>query len=153
MPAGLVNLLADRGQFLDLVAYLVAIAEGGPSRAAELRPDPAFFAAAEPAVWENDIDHAAFVSDWADPSISLAALKRGGDIYQRVCANCHGTLDAAGSLPTAPRFAQAAEGGQRSLQPLSHAHERHWPDGGTDLDGAEPEVRRHSLPARDVLPG
>ena len=106
MPAGLVNLLADRGQFLDLVAYLVAIAQGGPSRAAELRPDPAFFAAAQPAAWENDIDHAAFVGDWADPSISRAALKRGRDIYQRVCANCHGTLDAPGSLPTAPRFAQ-----------------------------------------------
>jgi putative heme-binding domain-containing protein len=107
MPAGLVNLLADREQFLDLVAYLVDIAQGGPSRAAELRPDPTFFAAAVPAAWENDIDHAAFVGDWADPSISRAALKRGGDIYARVCANCHGTLDAPGSLPTAPRFAQA----------------------------------------------
>jgi len=107
MPAGLVNLLVDRAQFLDLVAYLVAIAQGGPSRAAELRPDPAFFAAAKPAAWENDIDHAAFLGDWADPSTSRAALNRGGDLYKRVCANCHGTLDSPGSLPTAPRFAQA----------------------------------------------
>jgi putative heme-binding domain-containing protein len=107
MPAGLVNLLADREQFLDLVAYLAAIADGGPTRVAELRPDPSFFAAAQPAAWEKDIDHAGLIGDWADPSISGAALERGRSIYARVCANCHGTLDAPGSLPTAPRFAQA----------------------------------------------
>ena len=33
------------------------------------------------------------------------ALERGAAIYGRVCANCHGTLEAPGSLPTAPRFA------------------------------------------------
>ena len=31
MPAGLANLLADRRQFLDLVAYLAAVAAGGPA--------------------------------------------------------------------------------------------------------------------------
>jgi len=107
MPAGLVNLLADREQFLDLVAYLAAIAHGGPPRAAELRPDPSFFATAQPAAWEKDVDHAGLIGDWADPDRSRAALERGQSIYTRVCANCHGTLDAPGSLPTAPRFAQA----------------------------------------------
>ena len=62
MPAGLVNLLADRGQFLDLVAYLDAIARGGPQRAEALRPDPALFAAA-PAAYEADIDHAGFIAE------------------------------------------------------------------------------------------
>ena len=38
MPAGLVNLLADRQQFLDLVRYLDEIARGGPQRAAALLP-------------------------------------------------------------------------------------------------------------------
>ena len=109
MPAGLANLLADRGQFLDLIAYLAAIARGGPTRAAELRPEPAFFATAAPAAWEADIDHAGFIGDWTDREASRDSFKRGRVIYERVCANCHGTLDAPGSLPTAPRFAEAKQ--------------------------------------------
>ncbi len=38
MPDGLVNLLSDRQQFLDLAKYLIEIAEDGPARAKELRP-------------------------------------------------------------------------------------------------------------------
>src|SRR5690606_37551030 len=38
MPEGQVNLLANRQQFLDLLAYLIEIAEQGPERAAALRP-------------------------------------------------------------------------------------------------------------------
>lgn len=38
MPAGQVNLIGGRQQFLDLTAYLIAIAEGGPARARELKP-------------------------------------------------------------------------------------------------------------------
>lgn len=106
MPAGLANLLADRQQFLDLVAYLAAVAEGGPARAAELAPDPLVLAARLPAGYETEIDHAAFVAEWSDPAKSRAALERGEQIFSRVCANCHGTLDAPGSLPTAPRFAE-----------------------------------------------
>ena len=41
MPAGLVNNLGTRQQFLDLVRYLMEIAEKGPARALELKPDPA----------------------------------------------------------------------------------------------------------------
>ncbi|MBU6276736.1 MAG: c-type cytochrome [Planctomycetes bacterium] len=106
MPAGLADLLADRGQFLDLVAYLAAIARGGPDRVAELAPDPAVLAAG--GVTETDIDHAGFLADLADPITGHAALERGAALYGRVCANCHGTLTAPGSLPTAPRFAEAA---------------------------------------------
>ena len=40
MPAGLVNGLASRQQFLDLIRYLREIADGGPERAKALRPDP-----------------------------------------------------------------------------------------------------------------
>ncbi len=105
MPAGLANLLHDRGQFLDLVSYLEAIATGGPERARALEPDPALLARQGMAEYERDIDHAGFVAEWADPDASRAALERGAAIYGRVCANCHGTLDAPGSLPTAPRFA------------------------------------------------
>ncbi len=38
MPTGQVNVLAGRAQFLDLIAYLIEIAEHGPERAAALRP-------------------------------------------------------------------------------------------------------------------
>lgn len=106
MPTGLVNLLADRGQFLDLIAYLAAVAQGGPARAAQLAPDPLLLAAQEPAAYESEIDHAAFLQDWSDPKKSKASFKRGEKLFNRVCANCHGTLDAPGSLPTAPRFAE-----------------------------------------------
>ena len=106
MPGGLVNLLADRKQFIDLVRFLADVAEGGPSRAAALAPDAALLAA--PAAYEAEIDHAGFLAEWADAAKSQAALERGAAIYARVCANCHGTLDAAGSLPTAPRFAQSS---------------------------------------------
>ncbi len=106
MPGGLANLLSDRGQFLDLVAYLSAVASGGPSRAAELAPDPLLLAAQAPAAYETEIDHAAFLADWSDAAKSKESLERGEKIFSRVCANCHGTLDTPGSLPTAPRFAE-----------------------------------------------
>lgn len=106
MPAGLVNLLADRKQFIDLVRYLAEVAEGGPERATKLAPDPNVFVVQAPAAYEADIDHAGFIADWQDPKKAQAALERGGTIYARVCANCHGTLDAPGSLPTALRFAE-----------------------------------------------
>jgi putative heme-binding domain-containing protein len=108
MPAGLANLLTDRQQFLDLIAYLAEVAAGGPARAAELAPDPLLLAAQAPAAYETEIDHAGFIADWSDPAKSKGALERGEKIFSRVCANCHGTLDAPGSLPTAPRFAEGA---------------------------------------------
>ena len=106
MPVGLPNLLADRRQFLDLVRYLAEVAAGGPDRAAALPPDPAVLAAPAPAAYESDIDHAGFLADWQNRKKSRASFKRGEAIYSRVCANCHGTLEAAGSLPTALRFAE-----------------------------------------------
>ena len=102
MPAGLVNLLATRQQFLDLVRYLRAIADGGPARALALRPDPAALAPPPLPAYERDLDHAGLIAALDDDS-----LRRGAAIYGRVCANCHGTRDQPGSLPTAPRFAAA----------------------------------------------
>jgi putative heme-binding domain-containing protein len=108
LPAGLANLLDDRKQFMHLVRYLAEVAEGGPDRAAQLAPDPNVFIQQAPPAYEADVDHAGFLRDWQDPGKSQAALDRGAAIYARVCANCHGTLDAPGSLPTAPRFATGA---------------------------------------------
>jgi len=44
-------------------------------------------------------DHAALVGNWNEES-----FHKGREIYGQLCATCHGTLEAPGSLPTAPRF-------------------------------------------------
>ncbi len=101
MPAGLVNALASRQQFLDLLRYLMEIAEYGPTRARALRPDPSLVAPPLPE-YERRLDHAGLIAG-LDP----ASVRRGEAIYVRVCANCHGTREQPGSLPNAPRFASA----------------------------------------------
>jgi len=100
MPAGQVNVLASRQQFLDLVRYLIEIRDGGINRARELEPPPALYAAAPLPEYEKHIDHAGMIS-----SLDDKALKRGAAIFARVCANCHGTHDRPGSLPTSLKFA------------------------------------------------
>ncbi len=97
MPDGMVNLLSDRQQFLDLAKYLIEVAEGGAKRAKELRPAQAVFVLPE---YEKDIDHAGLIR-----KLDQKAFQRGEAIYTRVCANCHGTKDQPGSLPTSPKFA------------------------------------------------
>lgn len=97
MPEGLVNLLSDRQQFLDLAKYLIEVSEGGPKRAKELRPAQTAFTVPE---YEKDIDHAGLIR-----GLDQKAFQRGEAIYTRVCANCHGTKEQPGSLPTSPRFA------------------------------------------------
>jgi putative heme-binding domain-containing protein len=100
MPGGLVNNLGSRQQFLDLVRYLMEIAEQGPARARELKLDPALLAVAPLPESERDIDHAGLIS-----SLDQKSFERGEAIYNRVCLNCHGTKDRLGSLPTSLRFA------------------------------------------------
>lgn len=58
MPEGLANLLSNRQQFLDLIKYLIEIAEGGPRRAKELRPAQTVFVLPE---YEKEIDHAGLI--------------------------------------------------------------------------------------------
>ena len=101
MPAGLVNALSSRQQFLDLVCYVIEIAEHGPERARLLQPDPAVLAPPLPD-YEQNLDHRGLIT-----GLGPRALERGEAIYERVCANCHGTKDRIGSLPTAPQFASA----------------------------------------------
>jgi putative heme-binding domain-containing protein len=100
MPAGQINQLASRQQFLDLIRYLMEIRDGGPPRAKELQPPPALLTFTLPE-YENHIDHAGFIASW-----DAESLKRGEAIYRRVCMNCHGTKDQPGSLPTSLRFAE-----------------------------------------------
>ncbi|MFO0889448.1 MAG: DUF6797 domain-containing protein [Isosphaeraceae bacterium] len=103
MPAGLANNLASREQFLDLVRYLMEIAEHGPARALALRPDPGAIATAPLPPGDRDIDHAGMIRD-----LGQASYERGEAIYNRVCVNCHGTKERPGSLPTSLRFASGS---------------------------------------------
>ena len=100
MPAGQVNQLNSKQQFYDLLRYLSEIRDGGAARAAKLQPSPALLTFKLPE-YESHLDHAGLIQSWNE-----AALKRGEAIYARVCANCHGTKDKAGSLPTSLRFAE-----------------------------------------------
>jgi putative heme-binding domain-containing protein len=101
MPEGQVNVLSGRQEFLDLLRYLIEIAEHGPDRARQLRPAESLLAPPPLPEYERDLDHAGLIR-----SLNAQSLKRGEAIYVRVCANCHGTRDQAGSMPTSPRFAE-----------------------------------------------
>ncbi|MCA9263536.1 MAG: c-type cytochrome [Planctomycetales bacterium] len=101
MPAGQVNGLASRQQFLDLIKYLIDIRDGGPIRAAELEPPPNLYAARPLPEYEQHVDHAGLLRNLNDES-----FQRGEAIYNQLCVNCHGTHDQMGSLPTSLRFAQ-----------------------------------------------
>ncbi len=100
MPAGQVNQLASRQQVLDLMRYVMEVVEFGPSRARELEPPAALYAAKPLPEYESHIDHAGMIRDLDDDSYD-----RGEAIYNRLCINCHGTHTRPGSLPTSLRFA------------------------------------------------
>lgn len=100
MPAGLANQLRNRQEFLDLVGYLIEVREQGAQRARELRPADALLAPPPLPEYEQRLDHAGMVAE-----LDQRSFKRGESIYSRLCANCHGTQDEPGSLPTSLRFA------------------------------------------------
>ncbi|MBW8883816.1 MAG: c-type cytochrome, partial [Planctomycetia bacterium] len=99
MPAGLINQLSSRQQFLDLVRYLIELRDGGRAAAAALTPPPALIALQIPE-YESHVDHAGLLR-----VLNPAAFQRGKAIYDRLCVNCHGTVDQPGSLPNSVRFA------------------------------------------------
>lgn len=100
MPAGIVNQLGGRQQFLDLVRYVLEIRDGGLDVARTLQPPPGLITFQLPE-YEKNVDHERLIR-----SLDADALKRGQKIYDRLCINCHGDLEKPGSLPTALRFAE-----------------------------------------------
>lgn len=100
MPAGQINMLTSRQQFLDLVRYLIEIKDGGSARARELEPAPSLYAERPLPEYEAHVDHAGILQD-----LDREAFRRGEKIYSRLCVNCHGTHDQPGSLPTSLKFA------------------------------------------------
>ena len=100
MPRGLVNQMANRQQFLDVVRYLMEISAGGAKRAKELQPPASLFALPPVPEYEKKVDHAGLIASWNKKS-----FERGKAIYNRLCINCHGTVTRPGNLPTSLRFA------------------------------------------------
>ncbi|TWU05685.1 DUF6797 domain-containing protein [Stieleria varia] len=100
MPGGIINTFASEQSFFDLVRYVLEIRDGGTQRARELQPSPELIQFRLPD-YESKVDHAGLIR-----SLDKDSFSRGKDIYDRLCVNCHGTVDQPGSLPTAMRFAQ-----------------------------------------------
>ncbi|MFO0921992.1 MAG: DUF6797 domain-containing protein [Pirellulales bacterium] len=100
MPAGQVLQLTDQSQFYDLIAYLIAIRDGGESAVARYAPKANQIQLVLPE-YEKRVDHAGMLRDW-----NAESLARGEEIYRMHCVNCHGTLEEPGSLPTALRFGE-----------------------------------------------
>ncbi len=100
MPTSVAGQIASRQSFLDLVRYLIEIRDGGRVRAAALAPPAALVSLVLPE-YESHVDHAGLIQN-----LDAAASKRGKAIYERLCANCHGTREQPGSLPTSLRFAE-----------------------------------------------
>lgn len=121
MPQGLVDQLASVQQFYDLLRYVIEVAELGTERAAELQPPKSLTELPPLPEYESNIDHAGFIAGFDQES-----FKRGQKIYNRVCANCHGTHDREGSLPTSPKFASSklknGSDPYRMYQTLTHGY-------------------------------
>ena len=102
MPEGLVDQMASTEQFFDLARYVIEVAQKGPTRARELQPSADQIGLPALPEYEKHVDHAALIRGFSDKTFD-----EGERIYNRVCANCHGTHDREGSLPTSPRFASS----------------------------------------------
>jgi putative heme-binding domain-containing protein len=96
MPAGLVNQLGTRQQFLDLVRYVLEVHDKGPSRVRELQPDLSFLT--KPLV--------------TLPGETAVGIRIGANIFRQYCFVCHG-MDGKGTsmrpvLPPIPDFTNPA---------------------------------------------
>ncbi|MFK7849025.1 MAG: DUF6797 domain-containing protein [Rhodothermales bacterium] len=49
--------------------------------------------------YENDLDHAAFISNWTDEF-----YHKGRVVYRTTCYNCHGDIEQPGSIPNSRQF-------------------------------------------------
>ncbi len=96
MPDGLIGVLPELREFCDLASYVIAVAKGGPERAAELKPSP------EELLVEDDtenLDHAGILK-----RLRTRDFETGEKIYHGYCYSCHGVDGNNPSLPTARAF-------------------------------------------------
>ncbi|MDP6928115.1 MAG: c-type cytochrome, partial [Planctomycetota bacterium] len=108
--------LAGQGEFFDLARYVMEVAEGGASRAAELKPAPDQLVADD-----EKLDHAGIIR-----SFKKRDFNEGKKIYMGLCTNCHGANGNTPSLPTARAFGrQEMKFGSdpfRMFQTLTHGN-------------------------------
>lgn len=96
MPDQLAASLAGPADFFDLVAYVTAVARGGPAAAARLQPTAEQLRADDDTF---DLDHAGILR-----SLGRRDFEAGQRIYRGYCAQCHGEAGNQPSLPTARAF-------------------------------------------------
>jgi putative heme-binding domain-containing protein len=97
MPAGLINQLETRQQFLDLVRYVLEVRDKGPARARELRPD---------------LSHLTEANLVTLPGETSPRIRLGRKLFHQYCFLCHGA-DGKGTsmrpvLPPIPDFTSPA---------------------------------------------
>lgn len=96
MPDGLIGTLKTQAEFLDLVAYVGEVAQGGIEAADRLRPS------AEQLVIQDDsanLDHAGILA-----RLGKRDFEAGEKLFQGDCASCHGVDGDTPSLATARAF-------------------------------------------------
>lgn len=96
MPEGLIGSIGEQLDFLDLVKYLIVIAEGGPERALSLKPSDEDLAVRDDT---DEIDHAGIIKKFG-----VKDFEAGRSIFHGYCFNCHGADGNTPSLPTARAF-------------------------------------------------
>ena len=96
MPAGLAGLVGEQRDFLDLVKYIIEVAEGGAIAAASLKPTAEQLKVRDDTV---GLDHRRILH-----KLSQRDFDAGKSIYHGYCFNCHGTDGNTPSLPTARAF-------------------------------------------------
>lgn len=100
MPERLLDSLAGERDLLDLVSYVHQVAQGGPQRAAELRPSDAELLIRDDT---QDLDHAGILR-----SFNQTDIDRGRELFTNHCQNCHGSDGNNPTLPTARAFGRQA---------------------------------------------
>lgn len=96
MPDGLIPVIGDLRSFYDLAAYVIEVAQGGPQRAAELKPSEEELRVADDIA---DLDHAGILK-----KLGRRDFDAGEAIYHGYCNSCHGSDGNTPSLATARAF-------------------------------------------------
>ncbi|QDT04111.1 Cytochrome c [Rubripirellula lacrimiformis] len=96
MPDGIVASLKSQREFLDLVRYVMEVADGGIATANQLRPSADDLAVKDDSL---DLDHAGILQGLRSNDFDAGKLLFHGD-----CSNCHGNDGNTPSLATARAF-------------------------------------------------
>jgi putative heme-binding domain-containing protein len=103
MPEGLITAFREERDLFDLVRYVTEVANGGPARAAELKPSADKLLVVDDT---DNLDHAGILR-----SLGQDDFRAGQQIYLSDCKQCHGADGNTPALPTARAF---------GLQPMKY---------------------------------